>query len=155
MIALINCLLHNSLFSTLVSYSEIIQFLCLFSLISIPFYPSFINLLYNAQNFWNFNFVSLPTLYFIDCNDVSSNEKLEGNFNQHPAIDNTNFICNSYSLLFSCFWLLLTYFISYLLTKIKCFKILKKSFEFNQFLQFMNGSIIVILVICFIAQAFV
>ena len=119
----------------------------MFALLLIPYYPSSLNLLYNSQSYFNFNFVTLPYLPFIDCNQLAIDEDLNGNYNQHPSITNINFICNSFSIISSFVNLLLLYLFSWVL-HLRIFKILKKSFEWNTFLQFFGGILIPIIVIC-------
>ena len=147
-------LMQSHILTSIISYAEIIQFLSLFSLISINNYPSLLNQLYNAQSYWNFNFFPVPSFSFLDCENIHEDESIEGNYYNHPSILNINFLCNSFSILSSLFIISLTYTLSSLILCKICKKY-KKSAEWNNFISLINGCIIVIPIFFFIQIFFV
>ena len=95
--------------------AEIIQFLCLFSLISISNYPIQIVQLFNSQSFLNFNFIPSYFADFLHCDDFQKEHLLRGsNVINHPSYNCNLLFCN---LLSTCFLIILTIFF-YLLAKI-------------------------------------
>ena len=147
-------LLGNFSFLAIVSFAEIIQFLCLFSLISLIKYPNILNPLFNSQNIWNFNFITLPDLSFLNCSGLFNDEKLDYNYNNHPSLSGINFICNSFSVVLSIIAPFIIYVMSSLILLYFC-RQLKNSFNWNGFIQIINSSLNVVMVLALIQFQYV
>jgi len=151
---LISGLLSNGSLLALISFAEIIQFLCIFALICLKNYPTSINILYNAQINWNFNFISIPSFFFIKCEDFKSDEMLPFNYNNHPAISCTNFLCNILPIAISMIFPISIYILCSIIKSKITIKI-KKSYEWNGFIQLQNSCFIIIVIISFVGFFFV
>lgn len=151
---IISGILQFQLSKTIVAFAEIIQFLCLFALISIPNYPEILNKLYHVKSYFNLYLFSLTSNIILDCEQLQRDEHIDANFQQHPAIRNINLLCNSFSFILTITIVLFLYILCSLVY-LKLSKKFKKSNEWNGFLQLFNVAIIVISVTSFTQITFV
>ena len=152
--SLLSGVLSNGLFIAVISFAEIIQFLCLFALISIENYPIMLNILYNAQINWNLNFISIPSFFPINCEQLKQDELLNYNYNNHPAISCVNLLCNIFPALFSLMIPILFYVVGSIL-KLTFLKKMKQSYEWNGFVELHNACFIVVMVLSALSFKFV
>lgn len=146
-------LLNLNLFSIL-SIAEILQFLCLYALVSIQNFPNMINTLFQSQSLFNFNFVPLPQLLLDPCNGYQDNDYIPGNIANHPSVNCVNIFCNIYSIIFVLLTPIGIIFLSYITPSVISKK-LKEMPIWNGFLDVIQGafidiSLLTVLQICFV-----
>jgi len=86
--------LFNLNLSNLISFAEILQFLCLFSLLNISFYPNDLFNLFNAQELFNINFIPDSMISSLNCDMFIKDEGILGNIANHPSINSEILLCN-------------------------------------------------------------
>ena len=145
-------LITDGSFYTIISLAEINQFLALFALLSINFYPKILNDLYNAQMMWSFNIISIPSFLDIECKNIQNDDQLPFNYNYHPSLSSSNYICNLMPLMISSSGFFALYLILHV---VKILLKVRKSFEWNGFINLLNSSVIIIIVITFVSFTFV
>jgi len=155
-LAALSCgIIINQTLNLLVAFAETIQFICLFALISIPNYPELLNIIYNAQFPWNLNFIYYFQFNLSICNALKSDEKLEGNYMNHPSLLQISFICNAFPILVDLSIIVALYFLSLLIYIKLMNNILISSSKLNEFLNFVQGCLIVFMVILYIQIIYV
>ena len=122
------------------------QYLCLFALLSIQFYPKNLNLLYNAQTLFNFNFIPIDYVSFLNFIAFKNDEVLEGNMSNHPSLNGFLLFNNIISFLTAFLSSFLILSIAQLLFKNLGIKI-KKIIYWNEFIALLYGSFIDILLV--------
>ena len=153
-IALLSGMLFNLSLSTLVAFAKVIQFLCLFALLSIPNYPDILNQIYNSQGIWNLNFYSWINFNSLECSTMKLDEYLGGNYFNHPSVQGTNFFCNSLPIFPDLIWALLIYFLGFTI-RCKFFKQFYSKSPLNVITELISGCFIVFIVIIFMHINFV
>ena len=135
--------------------AEITQFLCLFTLISIPNYPTQIITLFNSQSLLNFNFIPFNFVAFLHCDDLQNEDILRGSsVKNHPSYNCNLLFCNMISI----FAYLLLTILFYLLAKIIITSLGKKlriKILWEGLISILLGDFINILVILFIQIIYV
>ena len=130
------------------------QFICLYALVSIYYYPSILNALFQAQTIFNLNFIPIDQLTILNCYGYKSEDVLEGNLSNHQSINCIVFFCNIYSVIFIFGVLLLILLISIIFPKRASIKI-SRQMLWNSFLESLSSSFIVIICCSFIQLIFV
>lgn len=139
--------------SSIISLAEVMQYLCLFALLSIKRYPSILNGIYESQTIFNFQFLEIFN-YFVNCEEISSDEQIEGNINHHPSIQNSTLLCNVSGILISYLILIVTILFFKLISVLK-YTFIRKKYYWAQLNELLDAVLIDILLIGLVQSIFV
>ena len=139
---------------SLVAIAEITQFLALFQLLSLPFFPTELTQLYNSQSIFNFNFIPIGDLQFLPCSDMQSEDALEYNFSNHPSYNCISSYCNLISTFASILICHTIYFLTIFLSNKWAMKF-RANLLWGSFISILLSDFINILVILLLNIVFV